>query len=120
MFAPARASGHNNGPPGGYERPFDRPPVAVPIPSAEWPNAGPVPRVGINPRPPMRHPQVIASVETVVGTLIDRKRESFQVIEAPRADVGVGGAESAWERGLRQAKEVGIFQFSLIRTRIQH
>jgi len=85
MFAPARASGHNNGPPGGYERPFDRPPVAVPIPSAEWPNAGPVPRVGINPRPPMRHPQVI---------------------EAPRADVGVGGAESAWERGLRQAKEM--------------
>lgn len=60
MFAPARATVHN-GPPGMYERPFDRPPVAPLIPPPEWSNA--VPRVGAA-RPP-RHPQVLYTKELV-------------------------------------------------------
>lgn len=68
MFAPSRSSGHNNGPSGGYERPFDRPPVAAPMPPAEWANAGP--RPGIDPRPPMRHPQVEKPRPTMIDYLI--------------------------------------------------
>ncbi|EFX62999.1 hypothetical protein DAPPUDRAFT_67479 [Daphnia pulex] len=78
MFAPARPSAHN-GPAAPYERSFDRPPVVPLIPPAEWANSQP--RVA-NPRPP-RHPQPA---------------------EPPRTDAT--GAESPWERGLRQAKEM--------------
>lgn len=59
MFAPARAPVHN-GPPGMYDRPFDRPPVVPLIPPAEWSNAGP--RVA-GARPP-RHPPVFLDLDS--------------------------------------------------------